>query len=116
FQKKSNRIMNIRQISKINKTFKRALCILILIIPKIASAQLELYTKASEDGSIEPIINYNGRTAINEKLSVTFFGLVRKSWSQALIGISYSPTNNVSFSSSMGIEHGKSSPRYAASI
>lgn len=97
-------------------TLKRALFILILIVPKIVSAQLELYAKANNDGSVEPVINYNGRKVVNEKISITFFGLVRESWSQALIGVAYSPSEILTLSASAGIEHGKRSPRYSASI
>jgi len=100
----------------ISMTLKRVLFILILIIPKIASAQLELFAKANKDGSLVPVINYNGRKALNEKISITFFGLVRESWSQALIGIAYSPSEIITLSASAGIEHGKRSPRYSASI
>lgn len=92
------------------------LCLFILFIPTIAVAQLELYGKYTAHGSVEPVINYNGSKTINSKLSIVFFGLIRKSWSQALIGLSYAPSDMISFSSSMGIEHGTHSPRYASSI
>jgi len=95
---------------------KKGICLFLLCIPTLALAQLELYGKFTEQGSIEPIVNYSGNKIINEKLSVTFFGLIRKTWSQALIGLSYSPGSTVSFSTSIGIEHGKRLPRYAASI
>lgn len=104
------------QIININMTLKRTLFILILIIPKVASAQLELYAKANQEGSLEPIINYNGRKGLNEKISITFFGLVRESWSQALIGVAYAPYEILTLSASAGIEHGKRSPRYSASV
>ncbi|ASK29327.1 hypothetical protein CEY12_04080 [Chryseobacterium sp. T16E-39] len=85
-------------------------------IPTLTHAQLELYTKFNQDGSLNPVINYNGSKKINDQFALTFFGLIREQWSQALIGISYSPTHSVSFSASAGIEHGQSSPRYSASI
>lgn len=92
------------------------LCLVILFIPALASAQLEVYGKFTQHGSFEPVINYAGSKVITKKLSITFFGLIRKSWSQALIGLSYSPYQFVTLSSGMGIEHGKHSPRYTASI
>jgi hypothetical protein len=87
-----------------------------MIIPVIAPAQLELYGKYSRNGSVEPIINFNGSKPINKKFSLTFFALVRKTWSQALIGISYSASKVVTISAGAGIEHGKSAPRYSASV
>jgi hypothetical protein len=87
-----------------------------LIVPNSARSQLELYGKFNEKGSMTPIINYNGSKALNEKLSITFFGLVRKSWSQALIGVAYSVSDALTVSASAGIEHGKTAPRYSASI
>jgi hypothetical protein len=90
--------------------------ILMVIVPISSKAQLELYGKFDTDGSVEPIINYNGSMKISEKFAVTFFGLVRQKWSQALIGVSYLPIPNVSLSASAGIEQGQHSPRYSASI
>lgn len=87
-----------------------------LIIPGRVSAQLELYVKADKTGKVQPIINYNGSKHINEKISLIFFSLVRENWSQALIGISYSPNKIVTIAGSAGIEHGKSHPRYSASV
>jgi hypothetical protein len=95
---------------------KCLLVVFMIMPPKMAKAQLELYTKFNSNGSVEPIINYNGSMKINKKFSVIFFGLIRKSWSQALIGGSYKPIENFTLSASMGIEHGQRSPRYSASV
>lgn len=92
------------------------LWLLLLFIPALASAQLEVYGKFTAHHSFEPVINYAGKKAISEQLSITFFGLIRESWSQALIGLSYSPSKFITLSSGMGIEHGKHSPRYTGSI
>jgi hypothetical protein len=94
----------------------RLLCLLLLFMPALAAAQLEVYGKFTPHSSFEPVINYAGNKVITEKLSITFFGLIRKSWSQALIGLSYSPYQFITMSSGIGIEHGKHSPRYTASI
>ena len=63
-----------------------------------------------------PVIDYFGSKKINDKFLLTFFGLVREQWGQALIGLSYSPVNNLSFYASAGIEQGQHAPRYSASI
>lgn len=89
---------------------------LIVSIPSLAQAQLELYAKFNQDGSVNPVINYNGSKRINDQFSLVFFGLIREQWSQALIGLSYAPTSSIRFSATAGIEHGQSSPRYSASV
>lgn len=79
-------------------------------------AQLEVYGKFTEHGNFEPVINYAGSKLLTESLSIIFFGLVRSSWSQALLGLSYAPYKFIKLSSSIGIEHGTHSPRYSANI
>jgi hypothetical protein len=95
---------------------KTILILLIGMLPFMAQAQLETYGRYTVGGSFDPIIDYTGSTKITEKFSLTFFGLIRKSWSQALIGVSYNPSKSLSVGTSIGIEHGTNSPRYAASI
>ncbi|PWB26401.1 hypothetical protein DCO46_06240 [Flavobacterium sp. HTF] len=92
------------------------LCVLLFIIPFLAKAQLETYGRYTENGNIEPNINYSGAAKITDKISLTFFGLVEQKWSEALIGVKYSPTNTFSIGGSAGIEQGTNSPRYSASI
>lgn len=77
--------------------------------------QLELYGKFNNDKTIEPVINYAGNKTINHKFSVVYFGLLRKSWGQALIGLSYSPVQSFSFAGYIGMEHGQNLPRYSVS-
>lgn len=89
---------------------------ILIMFPVMAQAQLELYSKFNSDGSVEPIIDYYGSKKISNQFSLTFFGLQREQWGQALIGLSYSPTDKVIFSASAGIEQGHSSPRYSSSI
>ncbi|WP_123985337.1 hypothetical protein [Taibaiella soli] len=81
-----------------------------------AKAQLELYGKINKSGYVEPVIDYYGSKQISKRFAITFFGLVRQQWSQALIGGTYMPTPNVNISVSAGIEHGQHLPRYSASI
>jgi hypothetical protein len=90
--------------------------IIMIMFPMMVQAQLEQYSKFASDGSVEPIIDYFGRKKISNQFSLTFFGLQREKWGQALVGLSYSPIDKISFSASVGIEQGRSSPRYSSSI
>lgn len=97
--------------------YKRYVLIIILLTFSVsASAQLELYAKFNTDGSVMPVINYFGNKKISKKLSLTFFGLVREQWGQALVGLSYSPADNIKLYASAGIETGQEIPRHSASI
>jgi hypothetical protein len=90
--------------------------IILLAFPVLASAQLELYSKFNADGSVMPVIDYFGNKKISKKFALTFFGLVREQWGQALIGLSYSPADNITLYASAGIETGQEVPRHSASI
>jgi len=90
--------------------------IILLLFPIVASAQLELYSKFNNNGSVMPVIDYFGSKRISKKLSLTFFGIVREQWGQALIGLSYAPTDNIILYASAGIENGQHIPRHSASI
>jgi hypothetical protein len=95
---------------------KEILVLLFIALPFLVHSQLEAYGKYTTGESVELIIDYNASRKITEKISVTFFGLVRQKWSQALIGIKYTPSNSFNLSASAGIEHGTDSPRFSASI
>lgn len=95
---------------------KNKILLLFLLLPAFSFAQLEVYDKFNKDGSSEPIIDYGGSKKISEKLSVTFFGLVRKEWAQALLGVSYTVNKSLIISSGIGIETGTNAPRYSSSI
>src|ERR1700744_4628001 len=95
---------------------KKTLVLLLVILPFLAQAQLEIYGRYTAGGYVEPNINYFGSRKITEKVSLTFFGLVEQKWGQALIGTTYSPSKLFSVGGLIGIEHGTNSPRYAASI
>jgi hypothetical protein len=96
--------------------FKNLFFLFLLLIPAYSFAQMEVYGKLNKDGSFDPIIDYGGAKKISEKLSITYFGLVREQWAQALIGVSYSINKSVIVSSSMGIETGTNAPRYSSSV
>ncbi|MEZ2334682.1 hypothetical protein AB6735_03570 [Mucilaginibacter sp. RCC_168] len=95
---------------------KLLLCFSLLNIAAPAHAQLEIYGKFKAKGAFESVIDYNGTKVINDKFSIIYFGLIRKTWGQALISLSYSPTKSTSISAGMGMEHGSNSPRYTASF
>lgn len=103
--------------SKFRKGNKKWFVFIILIMfPMMVQAQLEQYSKFNSDGSVEPIIDYFGSKKISNQFSLTFFGLQREKWGQALVGLSYSTTDKIIFSVSAGIEQGHSSPRYSSSV
>ena len=87
-----------------------------MLLPFLAHAQLESYARFNKDGTVEPNFNYSASKKITEQISLTFFGLVEQNWSEALVGLKYSPTKIVTFSGTIGIEHGTTSPRYSASV
>ncbi|HMJ48835.1 MAG TPA: hypothetical protein VK498_15995 [Ferruginibacter sp.] len=95
---------------------KKILVLLFIALPFFAHSQLEAYGKYTTGESVESIIDYNASKKITEKISLTFFGLVRQKWSQALIGIKYAPSDSFNLSASAGIEHGTDSPRFSASM
>lgn len=110
------RTVGFKDISAKRWLIKSAVFLVCLIIPGAASAQLELYGKFKAGGSIEPVIDYYGSKNINDKFAITFFGLVRQTWGQALIGASYLVTPNVTLFASAGIEQGQRRLRYSASV
>ncbi len=115
---KFKKVTRHKNLTKAQVTYfgKLLIPVLSMMLPLVTQAQLELYGKFNTDGSVEPIINYYGSKKISEKFAITFFGLVRQKWSQALIGAFYIPTPDIIISASAGIEHGQHLPRYSASI
>ena len=74
----------------------------------VATAQLDSYIRFTEGAKPAFNINYFGVKKISEKVNLTYFGLVEKNWSEALVGVSYSPATWMSVGASTGIEHGSS--------
>ncbi|MFA6083672.1 hypothetical protein [Mucilaginibacter sp.] len=95
---------------------KKIFALLLISLPFLAHAQLEVYGRYTAGGSVEPNINYFGSKKVTEKISLTFFGLIEQKWSEALIGATYAPSKSFSIGASTGIEQGTSSPRFGASI
>lgn len=78
-------------------------------------AQIEAYGRLV-DGKVEPDINIFGTKVISEKVNLTYFALVEETWSECLVGVSYSPNENISVGISTGIEHKSSLYRFGGSI
>jgi hypothetical protein len=95
---------------------KNILLILLITLPSLAQAQLETYGRYTTGGTVEPNINYAASKKITEKIALTFFGLVEQKWSEALVGVKYSPSNSFNIGVSAGIEQGTNSPRFGASM
>lgn len=79
-------------------------------------AQVEMYGRYTVNSKIEPNFNLYGKKKISEKVNLTYFTLVEQKWSEALIGLSYSPANWVSAGLSTGIEHNPAIMRFGGSI
>jgi hypothetical protein len=99
-----------------NDYIKKILVLLFMAVPLFAHSQLEVYGKYTPGEPVQPIVNYFASKKITDEVSFTFFGFIRQKWSQALVGIGFSPTNTFNLVVSAGIEHGTSSPRYGLSI
>jgi hypothetical protein len=95
---------------------KKILSLLLIPLPFLAQAQLELYGRYNAGGRVEPNVNYFGVKKITEKISLTFFGLIEQIWSEALVGATYFPSKSFSIGASAGIEYGTNHPRYGASL
>ena len=86
------------------------------LVCMVSNAQLEVYTRYTLNGNAEPDINLYGEKKISEKVNMTYFALVEEKWSEALIGLSYSPVKCMSLGLSTGIEHNPAIYRFAGSI
>ena len=94
---------------------KKVFVLLLIPLPFLAQAQLEVYGRYTAHGTVEPNINYNVSKKITQKIALTFFSLVEQNWGEALIGASYSPSTSFTIGASAGIEHGTSNLRYSVS-
>jgi hypothetical protein len=95
---------------------KRIITLLLIFLPILLQAQLEIYNRYSENDKFEPNINYFSSKKITPKIALTIFGLVEQNWSEALVGFSYSPLKTFAIGASAGIEHGTKNPRYSISL
>jgi len=80
------------------------------------SAQVEIYGRYTIGGTVEPDINVFGTKKISEKFNLTYFALIEEKWSEALIGVSYSPTKWLELGLSTGVEHNPAIIRFGGSI
>ncbi len=68
------------------------------------------------DGKVTPQINVYVQESFVPKLAWTSFTVVSKGWSESLVGISYSPIKEISFSVSAGLETNNQPFRYSWSV
>lgn len=93
--------------------------VLLLIIVISAFSQIQLFTKFTENGQVEPDINFFGYgQKLNQtgSLKLTYFALVERAWAEGLVGVSYSPISWCELGIMGGIETIPSAYRGAASI
>lgn len=95
------------------KKFITLACILVSIS---VSAQVSMYQRYTMGGTSEMDINIFGTKKVSSKLDLTYFALVEEKWSEALIGISYSPKKWIGFGLSAGIEHNPAILRFGSTI
>lgn len=80
------------------------------------SAQVEAYCRYTVNGSAEPNINIYGEKKISSKVNLTYLAIVEEKWSEALVGISYSPSNWISLGLGAGTEHNPAIVRFCGSV
>ncbi len=95
---------------------KLAIIITVCLYTLTSYAQLEMYGRYTVNGKVEPSFNLYGEKKISEKVNLTYFALVEEKWSEALVGLSYSPAKWVSVGLSTGIEHNPAIIRIGGSI
>ncbi|MFZ4500534.1 MAG: hypothetical protein ACOYMZ_03540 [Minisyncoccia bacterium] len=81
-----------------------------------AFSQLGVYGRYTKSGKVEMDFNFYGTKKISKKVSLTIFTLVEQTWSEALVGISYSPKDWISFGASTGIEQNPALYRFGAFV
>lgn len=96
---------------------KNLIITLVLVIVSISvSAQVEVYGRYTSGGNVQPNINFFGVKKISDKLNLTYFALVEETWSEALVGVAYSPKKWLELGLSTGIEHNPAILRFGGSI
>ena len=85
-------------------------------LPLLATAQLEVYGRYTIGESVAPNINLFGTKKLSDKANLTAFFLVEEKFSEALVGISYSPSKHLSIGVSGGIENSPKLLRFGSSI
>lgn len=79
-------------------------------------SQLSVYSRYTKGGKVEMNINFYGTKKISEKVNLTLFTLVERTWAEAQVGISYSPKEWISFGASTGIEQNPALYRFGAFV
>lgn len=97
---------------------KKLIIVILCFCATASYAQLQMYGRyaINGNGKIEPDINLFGTKKLSEKVKLTYFALIEEKWSEALIGISYSPAEWMSLGLSSGVEHNPAIYRFGGSI
>lgn len=95
---------------------KKIIALLLISLPLLATAQLEVYGRYTVGESIAPDINFFGTKKISDKVNLTAFFLVEEKFSEALIGVSYSPSKYFSIGVSSGIENSPKLLRFGSNV
>jgi len=96
---------------------KKLVAIMLFCLYVLTSyAQVGMYGRYTINGKVEPSFNFYGEKKISEKVNLTYFALIEEKWSEALVGLSYSPVKWISLGLSTGIEHNPAIIRFGGSI
>ncbi len=95
---------------------KYIVLLVISIIASKAAAQLEVYGQFNQSGQVVPDINIYGEKKISTKINLSYFALVEQKWSEALVGIIYSPNKYISIGAMTGIEQNPALYRFYGSL
>lgn len=85
------------------------------VIAVTSFCQLTVYARTN-NSKVVPNVNFFGTKKISKKMNLTTFLLVEQNWSEALVGLSYSPKDWMSIGLSVGIEHNPALYRFAGSL
>ena len=84
---------------------KLLLLILWGLSTSISFSQLNVFNRYTpESGDNLIVVNYFGQRQLSEKFSLTYSGLVNETFAEALVGVSYQPSDWISIGFSAGVE------------
>ena len=85
---------------------KLNLLIVLFAITASSFAQMKIWARYTpENSDILPTVTYFGKKKISDKFHLTIYALVNKNFSEALVGVAYSPKKWVKIGLSSGIEN-----------
>lgn len=95
----------------------RNLLVLVLFLSFLtAEAQMRAFAKVSEKSPAAWVVNVYGEQTITENLSFSYFVFSAKAWAEALGGVTYRVSDNVSASMLAGVEQHPNVWRLAQSL